>query len=115
MVWFKADIYPQNISIFSADDVTASTDNLDLVAVPNGESGESVWDVTGSILFNTRLYNSERSSQSTIRFNEVTGNLSVRQDINSFSNQQVDYQCTGLSTYDLQLIFQLLVPLGQEH
>lgn len=74
-----------------------------------------MWDVTGSILFNMNLYNSEKSSTSTIRLNEVTENLNVKHQNILYSNQRVDDQCTGLSTYDLKLIFQLLIPLGKDH
>ncbi len=54
-----------------------------------------------------KFYNGEKSSTSTTRLKEDIENIII--DNILYRNQQTDYQSTGLSNYDLKLIFQLLI------
>lgn len=83
--------------IFSAYDDAKTTDDPQPAEETNTEMESGRWDITGSIFFHISSYNSPKPSMTHRNF--------------TCSKRRDSYQCAGLSTYDLQLIFQLLLPL----
>ena len=63
-----------------------------------------MWNVTGNIFYNINNYSSQKSGTSTRRLKEEE----------EHKNQRID-DLNNLSTYDLKLIFQLLIPRGHKY